>query len=421
MHFLVVSFTHKNTTLAIREKLAFSNDEHKETCLSKICAEPSIDEAMVTSTCNRIEVFCSCSDIEAATMTILLYLHKRSGIAADELEARADIHEDRSAIHHMLSVVSSLDSMVVGETQISGQIKDAFTFAKKHGFCGTQLSTVIHHAFRCAAEVRNVTDISSKPVSIASVAMKQLKRDAGDLSGKRALLIGAGEMTVLTARYLMREGASITIMNRTRSKAEEIAEEFDAQVIDFEELTAVMDEFELLVSATGATEPIIKKEDINFSIRERYWIDMAVPRDIEEFESDSITLYAVDDLKSIVDENLVLREDEAKASFSVIRKFTKSYYELQQQQRIEPMIKEVYLRAMKAAEVESARAVASGYLPKEYADQAQKMAEQTLKRFLHNKMHRLRDVTEEAHSESLMNALTHILGLDHKDKENNIL
>lgn len=417
MHFLVVSFTHKNTTLAIREKLAFSNDEHKEICLSKICADPSIDEAMVTSTCNRIEVFCSCNDVDAATMTILLYLHKRSGIPADELEARADLHEDRSAIHHMLSVVSSLDSMVVGETQISGQIKDAFTFAKQHGFCGERVASVIHHAFRCAAEVRNVTDISSKPVSIASVAMKQLKQDAGDLSGKRALLIGAGEMTVLSARYLMREGVSITIMNRTREKAEEIAKEFDAQVIDFEELSAVIDEFELLVSATGATEPIIKKEDVNFSIRDRYWIDMAVPRDIEAFESDSITLYAVDDLKSIVDENLVMREDEAKASFGIIRKFTKSYYDLQQQQRIEPMIKELYLRAMNAAKVESERAIANGYLPKEYAAQAQKMAEQTLKRFLHDKMHRLRDVTEEEHSELLMSSLAHILGLSDTDNQ----
>ncbi len=415
MHFLVVSFTHKNTTLAIREQLAFSNDEQKESCLARICADPCIDEAMVTSTCNRIEVFCSCSDIDDATMTILLYLHKRSGIPADELEARADIHEDRSAIHHMLSVVSSLDSMVVGETQISGQIKDAFSFAKKFGFCGARLASVIHHAFRCAAEVRNVTDISSKPVSIASVAMQQLKRDAGDIGGKRALLIGAGEMTVLTARYLTREGASITIMNRTRSKAEEIASEFDAQVIDFDELGTVMDEFDILVSATGATQPIIKKEQINFSIRDRYWIDMAVPRDIEAFESDSITLYSVDDLKSIVDENLVMREDEAKASFTIIRKFTKSYYELQQQQRIEPMIKEVYIRAMQAAKDESERAVASGYLPKEYAEQAQKMAEQALKRFLHGKMKRLRDVTEEAESESLMNALSRILGLSELD------
>ena len=128
-------------------------------------------------------------------------------------------------------------------------------------------------------------------------------------------------------------------------------------------------------------------------------------------------MYAVDDLKSIVDENLVLREDEAKASFGVIRKFTKSYYDLQQRQRIEPMIKEVYIRAMKAAKIESARAVENGYLPKEYADQAQKMAEQTLKRFLHKKMNRLRDVTEESHSESLMTALTHILGLDHQAKK----
>lgn len=417
MHFLVVSFTHKNTTLAIREKLAFSNDEQKDAYLASICADENISEAMVTSTCNRIEIFCSCRDTDAATMTVLLHLYKRSGVQADELEVRADLYEDRSAIHHILSVVSSLDSMVVGETQIAGQIRDAFNFARSHNYCGAQISGVIQHAFKCAAEVRNVTNISSKPVSIASVAMQQLKRDAGDLSGRRALIIGAGEMSVLTARYLSKENVSLTMMNRTRSKAEEIAAEFDAQVIDFEELGAVIDEFDLLVTATGATEPIIRKSDVNFSIRDRYWIDMAVPRDIEVFESDSITLYAVDDLKSIVDENLVLREDEAKASFSIIRTFTNSYYEWQQRQSIEPMIKEVYLRAMDAAKIESERAVNCGYLPKEYAAQARKMAEQALKRFLHEKMQRLREVTEEAQSESLMNALSHILGLDTPDKK----
>jgi len=421
MQFLVVSFTHKNTTLAIREQLAFSNDVEKEKCLAKICADESINEAMVTSTCNRIEVFCSCRNIEAATMTILLYLHKRSGIQADELEARADIHEGRSAVHHILSVVSSLDSMVVGETQIAGQVRDAFNFARSHNFCGPQISGVIQHAFRCAAEVRNVTNISSKPVSIASVAMQQLKRDAGDLSGKRALIIGAGEMSVLTARYLSKENVSISLMNRTREKVEEIAEELDAQVIDFEDLGAVIDEFDLLVTATGAKEPIIRKSDVNFSIRDRYWIDMAVPRDIEAFESDSIILYTVDDLKSIVDENLVLREDEAKASFGIIKAYTKSYYEWQQRQNIEPMIKEVYLRAMDAAKVESERAVRNGYLPRECAEQAQKMAEQALKRFLHDKMQRLRGVTEEAQSESLMSALSHILGLNEPDKNNHIL
>jgi glutamyl-tRNA reductase len=307
--------------------------------------------------------------------------------------------------------------MVVGETQIAGQIKDAYTFARVRHFSGPQIAGVVHHAFKCAAEVRNVTNISSKPVSIASVAMQQLKRDAGDLSGKRALIIGAGEMSVLSARYLVKENVFITIMNRTRAKAEEIAKEFDAQVIDFDELSLVIDEFDLLISATGATEPIIKKKDINFSIRDRYWIDMAVPRDIEEFESESITLYSVDDLKSIVDENLILREDEAKASFGIIRNFTKSYYEWQQRQSIEPMIKEIYLRAMRAADLESERAVSNGYLPKEYAEQARKMAEQAMKRFLHGKMQRLREVTEEDESESLMNALSHILGLDKQEKK----
>jgi len=417
MHFVIVSFTHKNTTLDIREKLAFSNDDQKLEFLKKASQDSNITEVMLTSTCNRIEIFASCTEIEDAVMTLLLHLHTHSLIPADELEVRAEVYEDRSAIHHFFSVVSSLDSMVVGETQIAGQTKDAYNLSLINGLCGDEITGAIRHAFSCAAEVRHVSDISSKPVSIASVAMKQLKKDAGDLDEMRALIIGAGEMSVHTARYLIKEGVSITIMNRTRAKAEDIAQEFDAQVIDFEELSAVLNEFDILVSATSATTPIISKRDINFNIKDRYWIDMAVPRDIEAFNSNAIKLYAVDDLKTIVDENLSIREDQAKASFSVIRKFTKEYYIWKQRQNIEPMIKELYVRAHQAAAVETARAVKSKYIPKEYEAQAQKLAEQALKRFMHAKMQRLREVSEAKESENLIASLKHILGLE-KDETN---
>jgi len=253
MHYFTISFTHKNSTLAIREKLAYSEDKQKYACIEQLQSHDAINETILISTCNRMEIICICTNIQDASDHIFKHLGKRSSISIAELRSRADIFEDYSAIHHLFTVVSSLDSMVVGETQIAGQMKDACRFSYENDFCGKDLSQAMKHAFKCAAEIRNVTDISSKPVSIASVAVAKAKHEAGDLEGKKALIIGSGEMSVIAAKNLQNHhGVEVTMMNRTRSKAEAIAEEVGTQVLDFEQLHEVLDDFDLLFTATGS-------------------------------------------------------------------------------------------------------------------------------------------------------------------------
>lgn len=415
MHYLNISFSHKNSTLEVREKLSYKDDTALKACLYKLNNGEAINETILISTCNRMEVFCSCSDISSATQYIFEILAQRSGISIDELEGRADIYDDSSAIHHLFSVASSLDSMVIGETQIAGQLKDAFRFSYDNGFCGQKLARAMHHAFKCAAKVRNATDISSKPVSIASVAVAKLKSVLESVEGKKALVIGVGEMSEITAKHLVANGAEVYIMNRTADKAVKLAKECQTEVLEMSELPKVINEFEILFTATSAPEPIITDDIIKACDFDRYWFDMALPRDINYHKGDRINLYVIDDLKNIVDENKSLREDGARKAHGIIGRSTVEFFEWLDTLNIEPMIKEIYQKAFKAAKQESDRVIKKGYIPKEYEDQIRKMSEQVMKRFLHEMTSKMRSVSEESKSDMVTGALQFLIKEDRND------
>jgi glutamyl-tRNA reductase len=416
MHYLTISFTHKNSTLDIREKLAFSNDDELRKCLENIQAHEMLNESFLVSTCNRMEIVSSCKDVDAATTHILEMLSKHSGISLKELERRADIFDDQGAIHHLFSVASSLDSMVVGETQIAGQLKDAYRFAMDHGFCRQKLERAVHYAFKCAAEVRNVTDISSGATSVASVAVAKAADVIGSLSGKRALVIGSGDMSVISAKTLQRHDAEITMMNRTRSKAEEIAITCKARVRNFEDLVHAINEYDLIFTATASLDPIITEAMVGDCSFERYWFDMAVPRDIDVKKREDLHIFVVDDLKSIVDDNMSLREDEARAAFSIVGRHTMSFFEWLKSLSIEPLIKELYLRGVDAAKLETQRVVSKKFIPQEYEANVQKACEQSIKRLLHDLSAQMRQSVLEAHSDGMIESLKKIL--DETDEDN---
>jgi glutamyl-tRNA reductase len=405
MHYLNISFTHKNSTIEIREKLSYPNEKNLHGCLKKLTASDVINEAMLISTCNRMEVFCSCSDVTQAIKYIFEILSNRAGISIEELKARADIFDDSTAIHHLFSVASSLDSMVIGETQIAGQLKDAFRFSYDNGYSAKKIARAIKSAFACASKVRNATDISSKPVSMASVAVAKLKSVTTEtLAGKKALVIGVGEMSEISAKHLISAGVEVHIMNRTKHKAEILANVCGAKVLEFEKLCDAINEFDILFTATSSHEPIITDAMIKNCDFERYWFDLALPRDIQHKLGGNIHLYVIDDLKVIVDENMSLREDAAKLAHGIIGRAVVDYFEWLNTLDIEPMIKEIYLKAFAAAQEESQRAVHHGFIPKKYEKEAQKMCEQALKRFLHEMTQKMRSSSRESNAETMSNA-----------------
>lgn len=415
MHYLNISFSHKNSTLEIREKLSYPDDNHLKGCLAKLSIHEAINEVILISTCNRMEVFCSCSDIPKATQHIFEMLSIRAGISIEELEGRADVFDDSSAIHHLFSVASSLDSMVIGETQIAGQLKDAFRFSYDNGYCGQKLARAMHNAFKCAAKVRNATDISSKPVSIASVAVSKLKSVLESVEGKKALVIGVGEMSEITAKHLSTNGADVYIMNRTKDKAQKLADECGVKVLDYSELPNAVNEFEILFTATSAPKPIITDEIIKQCDFDRYWFDMALPRDINYHKGERINLFDIDDLKSIVDENKTIREDGARKAHGIIGRSTVEFFEWLDTLNIEPMIKEIYEKAFEAAKIESNRVIKNRYIPKEYEAQIHKMSQQVMKRFLHEMTSKMRSVSEDSKSDMVTSALQFLIKKEKTD------
>ena len=412
MHYLVLSFTHKNTTLPIRDKLAFNDDETKATFLEKSLASPYVNEALLLSTCNRIEVIASCNNLSEAAKHLFLLLNEHSGIDLNELEGRAELFEDQGAIHHLFSVASSLDSLIVGETQIAGQLKDAYRFALERGRCGDKLTRAVNYAFKCAAEVRNRTNISSKPVSVASVAVAAARRAFGSLEGKKALVIGAGEMSVIAARTLKNHGADVSVMNRTMAKVEALAEEVNGTLVPFSRLPEVLGNYDMIFTATSAQDPIIPDVPRLKTDRPCHWFDMAVPRDIGDIEHPQVTVYRVDDLKNTVDENIMLREEEAKASFKIVGRYTAEFYAWLKSLNIEPLIKAMYARAEVSAKTETTRAVKKGFIPQTYAEQAEKMALQSLKRYLHPQVQQLRKAADVGDIDAMIESMEFILNMN---------
>lgn len=416
MHYLIASFSHKNSTLAIREKLAFVDDTARLNAMQTLNANSCISESMVLSTCNRVEIVCSCNDTELAIEAVFKLLSHHSGLTPHELQERADIFDDEGGIHHLFSVASSLDSMVVGETQIAGQLKDAYKLSQENGYSAQKISRAMSYAFKCAADVRNATNISSKPVSIASVAVAKVKESVGDVSGKKALVIGSGEMSVITCKHLSAQGVDVTVMNRTFEKAEAIALECNARVRSFEEIGYAINENELLFTATGSITPIITEDMIQPTSFDRYWFDMAVPRDIEcDAAAWSIRLFYVDDLKEIVSENIALREDEAKLSYVIIRRHVTFFFEWLKTLSVEPLIKNMYLRASDAAFQESMRVLENGYIPKEYEQAVHKATLQALKRFLHPFAERMRDGSDPMRVDALIESMSFLMNREEGD------
>jgi glutamyl-tRNA reductase len=207
----------------------------------------------------------------------------------------------------------------------------------------------------------------------------------------------------------MAQGVEVTMMNRTRSKAKAIADEYGTKIRDFEELHDAVNEYELLFTSTGSKYPIITDEHISTCNFKRYWVDMAVPRDIDCTAHENVKVYVVDDLKTIVDENRMLREEEATLSYATVARHTKTFFECLKKLSVEPIIKELYSRAYEASKCETARVIDKGFIPKEYEQEAVKMGEQVIKRFLHDFTKKIRSTSQQKELDALIDSLNYIL------------
>jgi len=320
MNFCLVGLSHKTAPVEVRERFAIVEKELPR-ALRGAADLPNIAEVFILSTCNRVEIFARAQSDEADIGPDLArFLASFHCLEFSAIEPYLYQHQQQDAIRHMFRVAGSLDSMIVGESQILGQVKTAYASARASGTLGGMLDEVLSRSFTVAKRIRTETAIASSAVSVSYAAVELARKIFGSLDGKHILVIGAGKMSELAARHLLNNGvSSILVTNRTAERADELASLLHGRAIPFEQLFEYAARCDIIISSTGAPHFIITKSDAQRLLAERknrpmFFIDIAVPRDIDPGINtvDNLFLYDIDDLQKVVDANLKERMREAQ-------------------------------------------------------------------------------------------------------------
>jgi glutamyl-tRNA reductase len=325
MRLVLIGMNHKTAPVEIRERLQLACEE-EDRPLAELLELPAVREALYLATCNRLEVLARLTDGEEAVEELRAFIYRRGNLDVAEMQKCLYVHRDLDAVRHLFRVTASLDSLVMGEPQILGQMKDAYRLAVEHRATGVLLNRLIHHAFRVAKRVRTETGIAGNAVSVSYAAVELAKKIFGDLKGKTILLIGAGEMSELAARHLLRQGVGrILIANRTKARAEEMAAQFSGTAVDFDRYAEVLPEVDIVITSTGAPGFILTAGMVAAALKRRrnrllFLIDIAVPRDIDPAagEIDNVYLYNIDNLQEVVDVNREVRRVEALKAEEIV-------------------------------------------------------------------------------------------------------
>lgn len=332
MHIAVIGLNHKTAPVELRERLAFNSKKMGEVFKSLKEIE-AIKEALVLSTCNRVEIYAVTPQPMEALRGVKKFLSDYHKVKEEEFENSLYFHQEPDSLNHLFSVASSLDSMVVGESEVLGQVKSAYILAHQHLATGKILNVLFQRSLNAAKKVKTLTDIHKGFISISSVAVELARRIFGGLSGHRIMIIGAGEMAELTLKNLVSGGVkSIIVANRTFAKAQELAGRFNAQAVKFDQCLEKMAESDIVISSSAAPHYLINKEEVKKLIglrhqRPIFFIDISVPRNIdpEINKIDNVYLYNIDDLNKIVQENIKTRQKEIYKSQEIVEQEVHRY------------------------------------------------------------------------------------------------
>lgn len=325
MSLLVIGINHTTAAIELREQVAFAPEQIPQSLLGAVRAG-AMSEAVILSTCNRTELIVAVDAHEEAGARVLRWFFDANELPREQLEPSLYQYREEQALRHLIKVASGLDSMVIGEPQIFGQMKAAYATARNAGTIGPELSRVMHHVFAMAKKVRTDTAIGENPVSVAFAAVKLARHIFTDLSRTSALLIGAGETIELVARHLHEAGVEqLTVANRTLQRGEALAQQIGARAILLADIPQALAGADIVISSTASQLPILGKGTVEQAMRERrhkpiFMVDIAVPRDIEPqvAELPDVYLYSVDDLEQIIDDNRRARASEAERAGVII-------------------------------------------------------------------------------------------------------
>jgi glutamyl-tRNA reductase len=325
MHIVVVGLSHHTAPVEIRERLAFAPTA-MEKPLQQMMGLPAVAEALIVSTCNRVELYAATKEPDTAIASLRRFVADFHSVVLEDIEQHLYDSQGEEAIRHLFRVASSLDSMIIGEPQILGQIKTAYGYAVEFKTAGLILNRFLHKAFSVAKRVRTETGIASNAVSVSFAAVELARKIFDRIDDKAVMIIGAGEMCELAARHFVSNGVSrVLVTNRTFERAEKLAAEFQGRAVPFEEFTEHLAQVDIILTSTGAPTFILGQRQMEEALRRRkhrpmFLIDIAVPRDIDPKVNslDNVYLYDVDDLQGVVQANLKERQKEAHRAEAII-------------------------------------------------------------------------------------------------------
>ena len=364
MKLLLTGVSHNTAPVEVRESLAFRAEDLPR-ALQDLRSRTGVNEALILSTCNRVEITVTTEDSIDPQTTVDLFLTDHKPVPADGIGPHVYRYEGREAIHHLFRVAASLDSMVVGEPQILGQLKVAYTAAKDAGAVCGWLDGLLTRAFGVAKRVRSETGIGQMAVSVSYAAVELARKIFGSLAGRTVMIVGAGKMSELAARHLRRSGAShVFVTNRTHDRAMEMARLFQGTPVEYDRFHATLPEVDILIASSAAPHYILNKEEMQRVIAARrnkpaYLIDLAVPRNIDPSVNDvaNVFLYDIDDLQEVVNANLRERMKEAERAETLVSEEVERMMARLKVVEITPTIVglQEQLEQIRSAEIEKAR------------------------------------------------------------------
>jgi glutamyl-tRNA reductase len=420
MNFLLVGVNHKTAPVEVRERFAIAESRLPEVTRS-LANYPGVDEAMIVSTCNRVEMLVRASNGDC---DLRGFISEHMGLQPEQYEKHIYERRERDAVRHVFRVASSLDSMVVGEPQILGQVKEAYAVARGVGALQSQLDALMTRAFAVAKRVRTETAIASSSVSVASVAVELAQKIFGKLDGKVVYLVGAGKMTELAARHLIAHGASsIFVANRTYEKAVSMARKFKGEALRFEQLYETADRADIVITSTGAPHAIFRREHGERFLSKRrnrpmFFIDIAVPRDVDAAmnELDGVFVYDIDDLQQVVSSHLGDRKREAERAEALVELEVEKFQSRLQTLDVVPTIVSLQeqMDTIRQAEIDRFRG-RLGPLNSEQEAAVEAMTRGIINKILHTPIRTLKSAAKDPESATVVEVVKQIFNLSEKE------
>ena len=398
MYILCLGLNHKTAPVAVRERLAF-DAEGLARGLDRVRALPAILEGVILSTCNRVEVIAVTRHLEAGAAELRRFLADSGGTTEQDLVDHLYVHEAKEAVRHIFRVAAGLDSMILGEPQILGQVKDAYSAAADRGTTEKILNRLLPRAFRTAKRVRTETDVAEGAVSVSYAAVELARKIFGDLSSQGVFLIGAGEMGELAATHLAGAGArEILVTNRTLSRAEELAARFQGKAVPFESFEDLLVAVDITICSAAAPEILIRRAMVAQLMKVRrnrpmFFIDIAVPRNVDPGvnEIQNAYLYDIDDLRSVVEANMEVRSREAEKGGRIVEEEVGEFFKWFNSLNTEPTIVALRRKAdrIRSGELERAGAGLSDLTP-DQRDLVETVTRSIINKLLHDPIRHLK-------------------------------